>query len=97
MSNYILIKIKKSNELNKKYDAYILNTDNGRKTIIPFGNIHKNHYRDSTPLREYKHLDNWDLEKRKKYIEINKKKFEGIKNKFTSDYFTAKFLYSVRI
>ena len=58
MSNYTLIKIKKSNELTKKYDAYILNLDNGKNTIVPFGNNNKSHYRDSTPLREFKYLDN---------------------------------------
>jgi len=94
---YMLMKITNSKDGNKKYDAHIANTENGKITIIPFGNINKRHYRDTTALRTYKHLDHWDLKKRDEYIETNKKKFEGEKNKFTSDYFTAKFLYSIRI
>lgn len=94
---YNLIKITKSNNLVKKYDANILNTENGQITLIPFGNINKRHYRDTTELKIYSHLDHFDLNLRKEYIELNKKKFEGIKNKFSSDYFTAKFLYSIRI
>lgn len=96
-SKYMLMKITNSKDGNKKYDAHIANTENGKMTIIPFGNINKRHYRDSTNLRTYKHLDHWDLKKRDEYIETNKKKFEGEKNKFSSDYFTAKFLYSIRI
>ena len=94
---YILLKITNSKDTHRKYDAHIANTINGKITVVPFGNIDKSHYRDTTALRTYKHLDNWDLKKREDYIEQNKKKFEGIKNKFTSDYFTAKFLYSIRI
>jgi hypothetical protein len=94
---YMLMKITNSKDGNKKYDAHIANTENGKMTIIPFGNINKRHYRDTTALRTYKHLDHWDLKKREDYINENKKKFEGIKNKFTSDYFTARFLYSIRI
>ena len=96
-SKYMLMKITNSKDGNKKYDAHIANTENGKMTIIPFGNINKRHYRDTTALRTYKHLDHWDLKKRDEYIETNKKKFEGMKNKFSSDYFTAKFLYSIRI
>lgn len=96
-SKYMLMKITQSKDSNKKYDAHIANTINGKITIVSFGNINKRHYRDSTSLRIYKHLDHWDLKKRDEYIEENKKKFEGIKNKFSSDYFTAKFLYSIRI
>jgi len=96
-SKYMLMKITNSKNGNKKYDAHIANTENGKMTIIPFGNINKRHYRDSTNLRTYKHLDHWDLKKREDYINENKKKFEGNKNKFSSDYFTAKFLYSIRI
>jgi hypothetical protein len=94
---YMLMKITNSKDTNRKYDAHIVNTENGKTHIVPFGNIHKRHYRDSTNLRTYKHLDHWDLKKREDYINENKKKFEGIKNKFTSDYFTARFLYSIRI
>ena len=94
---YNLIKITKSNNLIKKYDANIINTETGHITLVPFGNINKRHYRDTTELKIYSHLDHFDLNLRKEYIELNKKKFEGIKNKFSSDYFTAKFLYSLRI
>jgi hypothetical protein len=97
MEKYMLLKITNSTDTNKKYDAHIFNTENGKSTIVPFGNINKSHYRDTTSLRTYKHLDTWDLTKRQIYIDQNKKLFEGPKNKFTSDYFTAKFLYSIRI
>ena len=97
MEKYILIKITQSKDSNRKYDANIMNTNNGKITLVPFGNVHKRHYRDTTELKTYKHLDHWDLKKREEYIEQNKNKFEGIKNKFTSDYFTARFLYSLRI
>jgi hypothetical protein len=94
---YTLIKITQSKDSNRKYDANIMNTNNGKITLVPFGNVHKRHYRDNTELKIYKHLDHWDLVKRTDYINENKKKFEGNKNKFSSDYFTAKFLYSVNI
>jgi len=93
----MLMKITQSKDSNKKYDAHIANTENGKMTIVSFGNINKRHYRDTTALKMYKHLDHWDLKKREDYINENKKKFEGIKNKFSSDYFTARFLYSLRI
>lgn len=96
-NKYVLIKITQSKDSNKKYDANIMNTITGKITLIPFGNVNKRHYRDTTELKIYKHLDHWDLKKREDYINENKKKFEGIKNKFSSDYFTAKFLYSIRI
>jgi len=96
-NKYVLIKITQSKDSNKKYDANIMNTTTGKITLIPFGNVNKRHYRDTTELKIYKHLDHWDLKKREDYINENKKKFEGIKNKFSSDYFTAKFLYSIRI
>jgi hypothetical protein len=96
-SKYMLMKITNSKDTHRKYDAHITNTENGKTHIVPFGNIDKRHYRDSTSLGTYKHLDHWDLKKRDDYINENKKKFEGNKNKFSSDYFTAKFLYSIRI
>jgi len=97
MDKYILLKITNSKDTHRKYDAHIANTITGKITLVPFGNIDKRHYRDTTELKTYKHLDHWDLKKRDEYIELNKKKFEGIKNKFSSDYFTARFLYSLRI
>jgi hypothetical protein len=97
MDKYILLKITNSKDIHRKYDAHIGNNITGKITVVPFGNIDKRHYRDTTELKTYKHLDHWDLKKREEYIEQNKKKFEGIKNKFTSDYFTARFLYSLRI
>lgn len=96
-NKYILIKITKSNNQNKKYDANIMNNITGHISLIPFGTINKRHYRDTTGLKLHTDLDHWNLKLREEYINKNKDKFEGPKNKFTSDYFTAKFLYSIRI
>ena len=96
-SKYVLIKITKSTNQNKKYDANIMNNITGAITLVPFGTVNKRHYRDTTELKLYKDLDHLNLNLREEYINQNKDKFEGSKNKFTSDYFTAKFLYSLRI
>ena len=94
---YVLIKITKSKNQNKKYDANIMNNITGAITLVPFGTVNKRHYRDTTELKLHKDLDHLNLNLREEYINQNKDKFEGSKNKFTSDYFTAKFLYSLRI
>jgi hypothetical protein len=96
-SKYILIKITKSKNNNKKYDANIMNNITGQITLVPFGTVNKRHYRDTTELKLHQDLDHWNLKLRDEYISQNKDKFDGPKNKFTSDYFTAKFLYSLRI
>jgi hypothetical protein len=94
---YILIKIIKSDNKNKKYDAIIKNIINGQLSTVSFGNINKKHYMDKTPLGLYKHLNHYDEQKRIDYITENKNKIKGIKNKFSPDYFTAKFLYCMDI
>ena len=94
---YVLIKITKSKNQNKKYDANIMNNITGQITLVPFGTVNKRHYRDTTELKLYKDLDHLNLNLRDEYISQNKDKFEGPKNKFTGDYFTARFLYSLRI
>lgn len=50
---------------------------NGKLKKINFGHKDYQHYKDSTPLKLYKHLDHNDKERRKSY----RARASGIKNK----------------
>lgn len=83
----------KSTRKTKKYSVI---TPSGKK--IHFGAINMQHYKDSTGLGLYSHLDHNDEERRKRYLARAK----GIKNKRgdktwenpeTANYYSVKFLW----
>ena len=87
------MKFEKSTRKNKKY---MVISPSGKK--IHFGSINMQHYRDSTPLKLYSHLDHNDKQRRKNYLTRSK----GIKNKDgkltyndkeSANYYSRKYLW----
>ena len=87
------MKFEKSTRKNKKY---MVVSPSGKK--IHFGDTRYSHYRDSTPLKLYSHLDHNDKERRKNYL----KRAKGIKNKSgdltykdkeSANYYAVKYLW----
>ena len=50
-----LVKFRKSTNKNKKYDAILSDG-----SVVPFGSINHEHYRDITPLKLYSNFDHLD-------------------------------------
>jgi hypothetical protein len=90
---YKEIDIVKSKDPRMKYTAIIQRERSNERYFVNFGNIDKNHYRDSTPLKLYSRLDTLNENTKSQfYNEISKRKL-NIK-KFSPLYFMAKYLYS---
>ena len=58
--------LRKSNKKNKKYVADVI-IDNKLYENVNFGDLRYEHYRDSTPLKLYSHLDHNDLQRKINY------------------------------
>jgi hypothetical protein len=58
--------IKKSKMKNKKYDIYV-KVDNIYKKLLSFGQLPYEHFKDSTPLKLYTHLNHNDENRRRLY------------------------------
>jgi hypothetical protein len=57
---------------------------------VPFGDVRYQQYRDTTPLKLYKHLDHNDIKRR----ELYRKRHAGEeKNKYSSGYFSYYLLW----
>lgn len=69
---YQFIKFKKSNRKNKKYRAVLKNKKTGNTVNVHFGDTRYEHYKDSTGLGEYSHLDHNDKDRRERYIKRHK-------------------------
>jgi len=65
----------RSNAKNKKYRVEFMYQGKLRK--VNFGQLGYQHFRDSTPLKLYSHLNHGDTKRRKSY----KARSSGIKNK----------------
>lgn len=97
-----IVKIEKSNRKNKKYKA-VIQSMNGKKRIIHFGNIHYEHYRDITPLKLYSYLNHNDKIRRVKYYmrfsksynktDALKKEWEKSNHKYNAKILSHKFLW----
>ena len=87
---YKEIDIIKSKDSKFKYTAVIQNL-RGERFFVNFGDINKNHYRDSTKLKLYSRLDN---EKTKTYFYNDISKRGLTIKKFSPLYFMCKYLYS---
>ena len=77
------MKIEASTRKHKKYVAIL---DNGSK--IHFGDSRYGHYKDSTPLQKFKHLDHLDLKRRKSFHS----RF-GSPQKHSAAWFALKYLW----
>ncbi len=89
-NNYRLLGFEQSNTQNKKYDAILQNKTTKAIKKVPFGDVRYQQYRDSTPLKLYKHLNHNDKERRRLYRARHEK---DMSNKFSSGYFSSKFLW----
>ena len=49
-------RFEKSNAKGKKYKAIIKNKETGKEKAIHFGSSSHQHFKDTTPLKLYKHL-----------------------------------------
>lgn len=88
--NYKLIEFQKSKTKHKKYDAILMDKKTNKIKRIPFGDNRYEQYRDTTPLKLYKHLDHNDINRRNNY----RKRHDGEqKNKYSSGYFSYYYLW----
>jgi hypothetical protein len=89
---YNLLGFRISNRKHKKYDAILINRKTGNIKYVPFGNIHYEHYRDSTPLHYYQRLDHYDIKRKKSFISRH---FGFLKKGYYSPaYFSIKYLWT---
>lgn len=87
------IKFFKSNVKNKKYRVEFIHK--GKPYKVNFGHLQYQQFKDSTPLKLYKHLNHNDSERRKRYLARSK----GIRNKdgkLTKDDPTGANYWSIR-
>ena len=70
-SSIQIIDIKKSSRKNKKYVANVV-IDGITHQNIHFGDIRYNHFRDSTPIKLYSHLDHNDHQRRLRFHQRHK-------------------------
>jgi hypothetical protein len=93
-SEYDLIDIQISSMKNKKYDAFIVNKHTGQLIKIGFGSRIPlmQHYRDSTPLKYYSFLDHNDEDRKRKYVQRFKNKFDP--NEYSATYFSTVYLWT---
>ena len=89
--DYKFIKFEKSNSKGKKYDAILLNKKTLKTKRVSFGAKNYQQYLDSTGLNLYSHLDHLDKKRRKRYLKRHKNDKD---NKFSSGWFSAKFLWT---
>ena len=85
-----LLKFEKAKAKNKKYSAILKNTETGRTKKVNFGDKRYQHYKDSTGVGAYSHLNHGDPERRRRY-RIRHSKTMG--KKFSPSYFSAKYLW----
>jgi hypothetical protein len=75
---------------NKKYDAVLMHKKTKKLKLVPFGDVRYEHYKDSTGLGLYSHLDHLDKSRRKMYKIRHE---QTRKNKFSSSWFADKYLW----
>jgi hypothetical protein len=87
--NYRLVKFVKSHLPGKKYDAILENKKTKQEKVVPFGDVKYEQYKDKV-LGLYKSKNHNDAKRREAY----RKRHEGEdKNKFSSGYFSYKYLW----
>ena len=91
---FVFVKFQKSRTKGKKYDAILFDKISKRRQTIPFGSIFYEQYYDSTGLGLYKRLDHLDRKRRASYLARHA---ETLKKKYSSSWFSAKYLWSANI
>jgi hypothetical protein len=89
--DYKFKSFEKSDTLNKKYDAILINKTTKKQTRVPFGDSRYGQYKDSTGLGLYSSKNTLDNSKKKLYrIRHAKDLRDGF---FSPGYFAFKFLW----
>lgn len=88
-SNYKFDRFEKSKNVNKKYDAVLINKTTKREKRISFGAQGYEHYQDKA-LGLYSKYDHKDKIRRQSY---RKRHYGEDKAKFSSGYFAWKYLW----
>ena len=65
--DYKFKSFEKSDVLNKKYNAILINTKTKKEIRVPFGDSRYGQYKDSTGLGLYSSKNTLDIEKKKLY------------------------------
>ena len=92
INNFELSGIMEADDNIHKYLAILMNLTTKNISLLPFGNIYDTHYRDTTQLNSYSHLDTNNLNHRTKFILENQLLIRG--GYYNATYFEMKYLYS---
>jgi hypothetical protein len=91
-NNFEFKAIMESDDLQHKYVAILQNINKENVILVPFGDIYKTHYRDTTTLNSYSHLDTNNLDDKIQFILENTHLIKG--GYYNSIYFEMKYLYN---
>ena len=81
----------KSPRKGKKYRVALTHKKTGKVKLIDFGSTSYKHFRDSTPVKLYSHLDHGDKERRRLY----KARHKGFikKGYYSPGFFSMRYLW----
>lgn len=85
-----IVEIEPSERASSKYQAVLKNRNTGQLFLVHFGNVTTNHFRDTTDLRLYSHLDHNDQARRLAYHQRYGKKAK----RFSPLWFSLKYLWN---
>lgn len=88
--DYKFIGFEVSKRKDKKYNAILQHKRTGKYKRVPFGQTGAQHYKDTTNLRAYSHLNHEDKERRRLYRLRHQKTKD---NKFSSSWFAWNYLW----
>jgi hypothetical protein len=88
---YKFIGFEVSKRKDKKYNAILQHKTSGRYKKVPFGDTAYQHYKDTTGLGAFSHLDHEDKERRRLYKLRHQKTKD---NKFSSSFFAWHYLWA---
>jgi hypothetical protein len=89
MSDKTNIKFQKSDKPAKKYKATFIDPKTKREKTVYFGDPKYQQFKDSTPLKLYKHLDHNDPKRRELYYMRHPKDYP----KYSPDWLSKKYLW----
>ena len=91
VKDYDIVKFRRSESKNKKYDALIQHKRNDKIYIIPYGDTRYQHYKDSTGLGLYSNLDHNDKARRALFRLRHKPNYN--KNYYSPAYMSWNYLW----
>lgn len=87
MQKYVIVPPRRKN---KKYSVIKYNKDKKKyEYLLSFGDSSYQHFKDSTPLKLYSHLDHGDYLRRENYF----RRFGHTNNKESAKYWSNKYLW----